>query len=204
MYRQRRWITKEGNKGSVQTRCTHTYGPPLIYTRWGEVTSQLTVSQSVCLGIEHPCATCVQILLPVGMLFKFTILFLWGALSDERTGLQLQCNHPMVRVAQNPQPYFTASSETPPTWRGQVLVFIFPRNRVAQLYPRAFYFGSEFDWYSTHYCCLPYSKQRWNRTCRFRASGVRNFIIKKIQPSLYNMGSLTSHNPIGLHGTLRE
>jgi hypothetical protein len=28
----------------------------------------------------------------------------------------LQCNHSMVRVAQNPKPYFTASSETPPTW----------------------------------------------------------------------------------------
>jgi hypothetical protein len=25
-------------------------------------------SQSVCLGIEHPCGTCDQILLPVGML----------------------------------------------------------------------------------------------------------------------------------------
>jgi hypothetical protein len=27
-----------------------------------------TDSQSVCLGIEHPCGTCDQILLPVGML----------------------------------------------------------------------------------------------------------------------------------------
>jgi hypothetical protein len=32
-----------------------------------EVTLRLTVSQSVCLGIEHPCGTCDQILLPVGM-----------------------------------------------------------------------------------------------------------------------------------------
>jgi hypothetical protein len=30
----------------------------------------------------------------------------------------LQCNHSMVRVAQNPQPYFTVS-ETPPTWRAR-------------------------------------------------------------------------------------
>jgi hypothetical protein len=29
-----------------------------------EVTLQLTVSQSVCLGIEHPCGTCDQILTP--------------------------------------------------------------------------------------------------------------------------------------------
>jgi hypothetical protein len=48
----------------------------------------------------------------------------------------LQCNHSIVQVAQNPKPYFTVSSETPPTW-GQAPVFISPRNRVAQLYPRA-------------------------------------------------------------------
>jgi hypothetical protein len=30
---------------------------------------------------------------------------------------KLQCNHSMVRVAQNPQPNFTVSSETPPSWR---------------------------------------------------------------------------------------
>jgi hypothetical protein len=29
-----------------------------------------TVSRSVCLGIEHPCGTCDQILLPVGMLLS--------------------------------------------------------------------------------------------------------------------------------------
>jgi hypothetical protein len=31
------------------------------------LTLRLTVSQSVCLGIEHPCGTCDQILFPVGM-----------------------------------------------------------------------------------------------------------------------------------------
>jgi hypothetical protein len=35
-----------------------------------EVTLPLTVSQSVCLGIEHPYGTCDQILLPVGMLLS--------------------------------------------------------------------------------------------------------------------------------------
>jgi hypothetical protein len=39
-----------------------------------EVTLRLTVSQSVsqseCLGIEYPCGTCDQILLPVGMLLS--------------------------------------------------------------------------------------------------------------------------------------
>jgi hypothetical protein len=31
----------------------------------------------------------------------------------------LQCNHSMIRVVQNPQPYFTASSETPTTSRAR-------------------------------------------------------------------------------------
>jgi hypothetical protein len=35
-----------------------------------EVTLRLTVSQSVCLGIEHPCGTSNHILLPVGMLLS--------------------------------------------------------------------------------------------------------------------------------------
>jgi hypothetical protein len=53
-----------------------------------EVNLRLTVSQSVCLGIEHPCGTCDLILLPVGMLLsEIYVLFLWGSLSDERTVL---------------------------------------------------------------------------------------------------------------------
>jgi hypothetical protein len=35
-----------------------------------KVTLELTVSQSVCLGIEYPCGTCDQILFPVGMLLS--------------------------------------------------------------------------------------------------------------------------------------
>jgi hypothetical protein len=35
-----------------------------------EVTLRLAVNQSICLGIEHPCATCDPILLPVGMLLS--------------------------------------------------------------------------------------------------------------------------------------
>jgi hypothetical protein len=35
-----------------------------------EDTLRLTVSQSVCLGIEHPFGTCDQMLLPVGMLLS--------------------------------------------------------------------------------------------------------------------------------------
>jgi hypothetical protein len=35
-----------------------------------EVTLRLTVGQSVCLGIEHLCGTCDQILLPVGIMLS--------------------------------------------------------------------------------------------------------------------------------------
>jgi hypothetical protein len=35
-----------------------------------EVTLRLTVGQSVCLGIKHPCATCDRILRSVGMLLS--------------------------------------------------------------------------------------------------------------------------------------
>jgi hypothetical protein len=42
---------------------------PMIRSRSKvEVALRLTVSQSVCLGIEHLCGSCDQILLPVGML----------------------------------------------------------------------------------------------------------------------------------------
>jgi hypothetical protein len=47
-------------------------------------------------------------------------LFFYGSPSLTRGRVcNLQCNHSMVRVAQNPKPYFTVSSETPPTWRAR-------------------------------------------------------------------------------------
>jgi hypothetical protein len=88
-----------------------------------------TDSQSVCRGIEHPCGTCDQILvkvkvtlqltvsqslcqgiepilglltryyfLPEGCFLKFAVSSFWGALSDERSGvicLSLSSNLPL-------------------------------------------------------------------------------------------------------------
>jgi hypothetical protein len=44
--------------------------PAMLFEVKVEVTLRLTVSQSVCLGIEYPCGTCDQILFPVGILLS--------------------------------------------------------------------------------------------------------------------------------------
>jgi hypothetical protein len=85
-----------------------------------EVTLRLTVSRSVCLGIEHPRGTCNQILLSVGMLLSVICgLVSWAPFLTRERVCNLQCNHSIVRVTQNPKPYFTVSSETPATWRAR-------------------------------------------------------------------------------------
>jgi hypothetical protein len=46
-----------------------------------------TDSQSLCLGIEHPCGTWTRYYFLLECCFlKFNVLFLWGTISDERTG----------------------------------------------------------------------------------------------------------------------
>jgi hypothetical protein len=53
------------------------------------VTLPLTVSQSVCLGIEPTLALLTRYyFLSEGCCLKVAVLFLWGAITDERTGLQ--------------------------------------------------------------------------------------------------------------------
>jgi hypothetical protein len=47
-----------------------------------------TVSRPVCLGIKHPFGTYDQIFITC---VTVTVLFLWGALSDERSGLSFVC-----------------------------------------------------------------------------------------------------------------
>jgi hypothetical protein len=95
-----------------------------------------TDSQSACLGIEHPSGTCDQISLPAGMLlFEIRGLIslrgpLWredgsaicGVITQWSESLRTR-NHTLLSHLRLPQ--------------GQVPVFISPRNRAAQLYPRA-------------------------------------------------------------------
>jgi hypothetical protein len=76
-------------------------------------------------------------------------LLIWGAVSDERTGLPFtvsdgprQCSHSRVLVPGDSWPYFTVSDSRLPNLEAQVPVFISPRNRVAQEYPQGL--GSHF------------------------------------------------------------
>jgi hypothetical protein len=54
-----------------------------------EVTLRLSVSQSVYLDVELNLGLATRYsFLSEGCCMKVAVLFLWGALSDERTGLQ--------------------------------------------------------------------------------------------------------------------
>jgi hypothetical protein len=78
-----------------------------------EATLRLTVSQSVCLGVEPTLGLGTRYyFLSECCCLKVAVLFLWGALSDQSMVCgapsltrgrvcNLQCSHSVVRVAQN-------------------------------------------------------------------------------------------------------
>jgi hypothetical protein len=94
-----------------------------------EVTLRLTVSQSVS---QYVLVSSTLVRLATRYYFlseccclKFAILYLLTPSLTRGRVCNLQCNHAMVRVAQNPKPYFTVSSETSPNWRARFL-YLYP------------------------------------------------------------------------------
>jgi hypothetical protein len=92
-----------------------------------------TVSRPDSLGIKHPLGAYDQIFITC---VTVTVLFLWGALSDEWTGLSFVCaagpcqrTLSSVRVPWDSRPYFTVSDlrlpflSSPTTRRVTVEVF---------------------------------------------------------------------------------
>jgi hypothetical protein len=92
-----------------------------------EVTLRLTVSQSVS---QYVLVSSNLVGLATRYYFlseccclKFAVY--WAPSLTRGWVCNLQCNHSIVQVAQNPKPYFTVSSETPPTWRTRFL-YLYP------------------------------------------------------------------------------
>jgi hypothetical protein len=85
IYRNAITRNKEGKGGAKRYRETKKGRHSKV-----KVTSQLTVSQSLCQGIEPILGFVTRYysyFLSEGCFLKFAVLFFWGALSDERSGL---------------------------------------------------------------------------------------------------------------------
>jgi hypothetical protein len=101
----------------------------------------LSVSQSVS---QHVLVSSTLVWLATRYYFlseccclKFAVLFLWDALSDERTGLQFALQSLNGPSRSEPAAILYCLIWDSTNLKGQVPVFISPRNRVTQLCPRA-------------------------------------------------------------------
>jgi hypothetical protein len=131
--------------------------------------------------------------------------FYWAPSLTRGRICNLQCNHSIVRVAQNPKPYFTVSSETPPTWMARFRIYIpqeqggpvillgtgFPLRRLLRLasYDSQGYGGGILT------LPLPFQKRR----SFYRYSSVGAF--HGIQPTSYQISTEVTLTQIGIQAT---
>jgi hypothetical protein len=101
-----------------------------------EVTLRLAVSQCVLVSSTHEGLAIRCYFLSVCCCLKFAILYLWGALSDERTGMQFAMQSLNGSRRSEPITTLYCLIWDSPNLEGQAPVFVSPRKKVTQLYPR--------------------------------------------------------------------
>jgi hypothetical protein len=80
------------------------------------------ISQSICLGVEPTLGLVTgyyTYFLSEGCCLKVSVLFLWSALSDERTGLQFTVQSKWFE-SRRTRNHTLLLSETPPGWRARL------------------------------------------------------------------------------------
>jgi hypothetical protein len=99
-----------------------------------EVNLRPTVSRPVCPGVRRPPGTRDQLFFLLEISFRQLLLCYFVAPSLRRGRVcnllyklsgPCQSSHSWAEVPQNSRPYFTVSSETPPTWRTR-LQYLYP------------------------------------------------------------------------------
>jgi hypothetical protein len=106
-----------------------------------EVNLRPTVSRPVCLGVGHPSGTRDQFFFLLEIFFtQLRVCYFVAPFLTRGSVCNLlyncQSSHSCVEVPQI-SGHILLSHLRLPNLEGQVPVFIFPRNRMAQLYPRA-------------------------------------------------------------------
>jgi hypothetical protein len=148
-YVARHWIpfssppTTQGYSKSIQT-CLHP--GPFFSEVEVEVNLRRTVSRPVCIGVRHPSGTCGQFFFLLEISFRQLCVCYFVAPSLTRgrvCNLLYNCFWALTEqslLGRSPAELttiFYCLVWDSPNLEGQVPLFISPRNRVAQLYPRA-------------------------------------------------------------------
>jgi hypothetical protein len=108
-----------------------------------EVNLRLTVNRPVFRGVRRPSGTRDQFFFLLQIFFRQLRLCYFIAPSLTRGQVYnllynsgpCQSSHSWVEVPQNSQPYFTVSSETPPTWMARFQYLYIPQEQDGPVIP---------------------------------------------------------------------